>query len=434
MEFFGVVVDKSIFKRLKGNSLFKDSFWAVFGNGFGYGLLLLSGILIARFLGKDLYGEYGLVKTTMFTIAAFSTFGLGYTSTKFVANYLENNKEKVHYVIKVSLSITLISSSILALLLITFAVPISKYLNEPSLKLAFQILGFITIVRALLTTLNGVLAGFKKFKIIARCNVISGIIMLVISVPMSYYFKLGGALSSLAISQIFNLLLNFIELKKILIEYPEVKDDLLYKEMLMFSFPVALQELSYSLSGWLVSLFLVKYSSLGEMGLYTASAQWDAIILFIPGLLYNVVLSHLSSTADQYEKHRKIVNRMLSVNFLSTLFPFILVVIFSDFISSFYGSTFSEMSVVLEIIVFSTIFSACSKVLQSEMISQGYMWPLFFFRIIRDFSFLILSLFFLKFYEGNEGAKYLAISGVITSILYFILLFFYTKNKIRKNV
>ena len=60
--------------RLRNSQLFKDSFWAVFGNGLGNFLLLMAGILIARLLGKDVYGEYGMVKTTMFHMAAFSTF------------------------------------------------------------------------------------------------------------------------------------------------------------------------------------------------------------------------------------------------------------------------------------------------------------------------------------------------------------------------
>ena len=72
----------SLYQKIKTNKLAKDSFWSIFGNGLGNLLLLIAGIIIARFLGKDLYGEYGIVKTTMFYIAAFSTFGLGYTSTK----------------------------------------------------------------------------------------------------------------------------------------------------------------------------------------------------------------------------------------------------------------------------------------------------------------------------------------------------------------
>ena len=71
----------SILYRIKKSQLFKDSFWAISGNGISYGLLLLGGIFIARFLGKDLYGEYGVIKTTMFNIASIATFGLNFTST-----------------------------------------------------------------------------------------------------------------------------------------------------------------------------------------------------------------------------------------------------------------------------------------------------------------------------------------------------------------
>jgi O-antigen/teichoic acid export membrane protein len=48
---------KLIKEKILQSKLFKDSFWAVFGNGFGNALMLFSGIIIARLLGKDLYGE-----------------------------------------------------------------------------------------------------------------------------------------------------------------------------------------------------------------------------------------------------------------------------------------------------------------------------------------------------------------------------------------
>jgi len=86
---------KRIKEKCLNSKLFKDSFWAVFGNGLGNGLMLLAGIIIARFLGKDLYGEYGVVKTTMFYIASFATFGLGFTSTKYIAQFMN---EKCEYV------------------------------------------------------------------------------------------------------------------------------------------------------------------------------------------------------------------------------------------------------------------------------------------------------------------------------------------------
>ena len=92
-------------KKLQSSKLFKDSFWAVFGNGLGNCLLLIAGIVIARVLGKELYGEYGMVKTTMFHIGYFATLGLGFTSTKFIADAVQQAKGCLRSTIKVSLSV-----------------------------------------------------------------------------------------------------------------------------------------------------------------------------------------------------------------------------------------------------------------------------------------------------------------------------------------
>ena len=153
----------SLYQKIKTNKLAKDSFWSIFGNGLGNLLLLIAGIIIARFLGKDLYGEYGIVKTTMFYIAAFSTFGLGYTSTKFISEYKEKDTQQIRAIILASFRITLVSSVSMCILLFLFAQPLADFINAPQLATSFRFLGLILICRALSTTGTGLLAGLKKF-------------------------------------------------------------------------------------------------------------------------------------------------------------------------------------------------------------------------------------------------------------------------------
>ena len=74
-----------IISRLKQSRLFADSFWALVGSAAGKGLSLIAGIAVARFLGSELYGEYGTIKNTLLMIAIFSSMGLGYSATKFIA-------------------------------------------------------------------------------------------------------------------------------------------------------------------------------------------------------------------------------------------------------------------------------------------------------------------------------------------------------------
>ena len=95
-----------ILGRLSKSKIFRDSSWAVLGNGFGNGLLLLAGIIIARLLGRDLYGEYGLAKTTILCISGFATFGLGISSTKYVAKAMCEDPKHLRSIINSSLIIT----------------------------------------------------------------------------------------------------------------------------------------------------------------------------------------------------------------------------------------------------------------------------------------------------------------------------------------
>ncbi len=420
--------------KLKNSRFFKDSFWAVFGNGIGYGLMLLAGIVIARLLGKDLYGEYGFVKTTMFQFAAFSTLGLGYTSTKFVAEFKSKNTRQVRPIINASIRITSAVSGTIALLLILFAHPLARYLNQPDMSLALQVLGFIVVVRALNTTQFGILAGFGNFKVIAKINGISGITLFILCIPMTYFFSLKGSLFSLAASQIICVLLNHLAISRFNKQLPPSDGTKYVWKLTRFSLPVAMQELTYALAQWLGVFIITKSSSFGEVGLYTASTLWTSVIMIIPSFLSDVILSHLSSCTNDTEAQKRKIKQMLLVNLACTAVPFILIFCFSPIIVSFYGSSFNGLSAVLRVISLSTIFMCCSNVLGSELIAQGYTWTLFIFRGVRDILTVAVGYILISFHHGINAAQDYSWSIVLFAFLFFIVLAVYCKFKISKGL
>lgn len=412
----------TIIERIKNSSLAKDSFWAVFGNGLGNFLLLIGGIIIARLLGKDLYGEYGVVKTTMFYIAGFATFGLGYTSTKFVAEYLKTAKEHVLSIIKASIGITLITSTLLCCILILFSTNLAKYINEPSLANAFRYLGIIIVFKALSQTGNGILAGLKKFRSLGINNIISGFTLLVSGAIFTFLWGIHGSLLALLLSQAILFFLNYYKI------YKESRCFIhttisFYKKLLTFSLPVSIQELSFTISNWGVTLLIAKYANVGEVGLYSAAAQWNTIVLFIPLLLSNVVISYLSDDATNSSEHHSMFRKLLFVNFVCAIIPFLVVFSLSGFIASFYGNTFVGLSTIISIMVFSTVFSCMANVYQSNMISLGQNWSLFIIRVIRD-SFMILSLYVILLHNSENAAYNMALLSVFTSFLYLLMLVF----------
>ena len=414
-----------IIGSLKSSRLARDSFWAVFGNGLGYGLLLLAGIVIARFLGRDVYGEYGLVKTTMIYIAGFATLGLGISSTKYIANALHADRSHVRSLARDAVSITLVFSTMLAAGLAAVANPLAAFLGESGLVGAFRALAVIIVFKALNTTQNGVLAGFGDFREIARNSVASGALMLVACVPLTYFFGLTGAFISLAASQGCNALLNYLSIRKRTASLTDQQSGSHKRELIAFSFPIALQELNYTVCNWGGIMLLTKLSSVGQVGIYSATMQWNGIITFIPGLLSNVILSHLSGTAGDEKAHTHTLRTMLGVNFLTTAIPLAAIYLLAGWIATFYGATFAEMKGVMQVMTTATVFTACASVLYSELLSRGHNWLLLSVRIVQDIVILGTAWLLLRQGEGTNGmsgAMDYAVGYVTGSVAYFIIL------------
>src|SRR5690554_2454665 len=258
---------ENIKNKLIKNQLINDSFWSLLGNIIGKGLALVAGVFVARFLGKDIYGEYGIIKNTIMAISVLSTFGLGYTSTKYISDFKINKPDYLKVTVKYITRITLVFSSVMAVFLFFFSTYIAeRVLNAPSLNVALKLLSVLVIFNAITVTQIGVLAGFGKFKKLARINSIIGGVTFIVSVVLTYYFDLNGALSALLIVQILNCVLNYLEVKNSLLKSSnEVKKDKpLLKSIIIFSSPVAMQEILYSVAQWLGALLLIKHTTFGD--------------------------------------------------------------------------------------------------------------------------------------------------------------------------
>ncbi len=413
----------NIINRLRNSLLFKDSFWAVSGNGIGNFMMLLSGILIARFLGKDLYGEYGIVKSTMFLMALFATFGLGDTSTKYIAEYVRSDVTQIRNIIKASLRIVGIFSGGMCLFLMVGAGALSEFVKVPHMALAFRFLGIIIVFRALNTVGAGLLGGFKEYKRLGLNNVTAGIAMVVLAVPLTLLWDLKGALLSLLLSQVLLSIFNLSAVRKISQSYIKSSTRTFEREMISFSFPFALNEFVYTACTWLGSMLMIRYSSVGELGISSACSQWNSIILFMPGLLGNVILSYLSTTANNNERqHTLIIQRMLLVNLVCTIIPLIVVILFSDLITDFYGPTFVTMKRVLLVTIFGTIFSCLTRVFQSNLMSEGKKWRAFTIRSSYNFLQLVVTYIVLLVTKGEDAAYNIA--WVSFSIALFSLILY----------
>ena len=410
--------------RIQQSKLVSDSFWAIFGNVIGKGLSLLAAIIIARLLGKEIYGEYGIVSGTIGAILIFSNFGLNFTTTKYIAEYHKTKPDLLSQIIRYCQNLTLIFSGLATILLFISADYIATHLlNSPKLSFPLRLVAISILIGSVCRTQEGIIAGFGKFKVLAKINTVIGISTFIFGVTLTYFYKLNGALISFVIlKSLYYALLKYHIAKSMPNVQVHSNNKISLSEILKFSTPIALQEAFYSIITYATGLLLVQLSTYGEVGLSSAAAYWSAIILYIPGILRNVILSHLASNLDNNKARVRILRLILLFNFGVTLLLSLTIYFFSDYIASTYGNNFSGLKDVINISVFTTIFVSMSNVYAQAYMAESKNWLMLSFRIIRDASIFGIAYYLLSANNGKQGALLLANSALWANILFLFLM------------
>ena len=389
---------KKYYDRLKSSSLFKDSFWAIFGNVAGKGLSLIAGIVVARYLGKELFGQYGVIKNTLLFVGGFASFGLKYTATKYIGESISDPR-KQKLLSSILLNITIVFSAFVSVLIYVFSHELAHLFNADDLDVAFKLLAVCVFFNAVASTQFGVLAGYKHFKILSNNTIWTGVVIFVTSFLGVYYYGFIGALVSLIISQVFNAIINQISIRKIEsgIETLTGADrKKMTREIFAFSLPVASQEVLFTVVSQLYIYYVSRYAGFGEYGVITVVEQWKMLILFVSGTLRNVTLSHLSSVNTDLSKQKKILKVMVGVNVVLTGIPLIGVALLSGLVVSFYGETFTGMEVALLVGITGAIANGIASPFIQEFMSLGKNWLCLVLQTSRDVLGLLLVVIFLS--------------------------------------
>lgn len=419
---------KKITNSFNASQLLTDSAWSLIGNFLGKGFALIGGIWMARLLGKNSYGDFGLIKTTMLTLSTFSAFGFEYSATTFIARIKITNSKLISSINNFILKFTLIIGVLIAFFLILFSKTLAaNWLGDENSTFSIIILAISTIFSAIGTVQVGLLAANGVFKNLARVNIVNGIFNFIIVAILTYKYGYNGALISLLLTQIFNCFLNqfFIDTPYMISFRREFQiDSEVMKDMVKSSVPLALQESLYYVFAWVQSMLLIRLSSAGDLGMYNAIMQWNAIVLFIPGILRNVILTHLSNSNKSKSALDEILLKTVIGSLLSIVVPLIVVFLMADSIALSYGHTFIGMQHLLKIVVMSAIFTSISNVFAQAYTAIGRNWLMLKLRIVRDLLTIVLFLIF-RLFRNLAGAESLVYATLLMQIIFMILIIYW---------
>lgn len=363
--------------------LASGAFWSLTGGAASRVFTVVSSIIIARVIGREEFGEFGMVQSTMGMFGVLAGFGLGSTATKYVAEHIRFNPARAGRISNLTLMVSLLSGGVLTVVCF-FISPwlAAETLHRPGTTALLQAGALLLFCSTLNSVLLGILAGFEAFRGIARINIAQGIAAPAIAVPLVWYFGVEGAVASLTVNASLGILLCSVALRRVYENYAisPAYVRAIWSEWTVlwkFALPATLSGLVVAPVTWLTNLILVnREGGYGELGLFNAAMQWRAIIVFLPGILASVMLPVLSDTHGRTNKSEftMAVSLNLSGTWIVCLPLTIMVIVLGKPLAALFGSEFSASVPVMVLLMAASFLMIVSGTVGTALAGSGRMW------------------------------------------------------------
>lgn len=381
-----------------GHRLARGTFWSLAAGGVSRLLALVASIILARLLGKEGFGQLGILQSTLEMFGTFAAFGLGLTSTKYVAECRASDPDKAGRILGMTSMIAWVTGGACALFLMGFAPWLAAHtLAAPQLAPLLQISSLSLLFGAINGAQTGGLAGFEAFKSLAQINLVSGLLTVLFRVGGTMWMGLEGAVWGMVLAQMAGCLMNALMLRRmavrssVVVRYTHCLKDL--PVIWKFSLPAVLMSFLIMPTSWLCNALLVnRPGGYGEMAVLNAANQWYFALLFIPSLMGEAALPILFDRMN-HRDHRsahKIFFATLQLNAVVIL-PLLLLGLLSKPVMGLYGNDFAGGWLTLLIVLITAALQAVQMPAGYMLVASGRMWLAFLMALGWSLSYVVAT-------------------------------------------
>lgn len=365
-----------------GARLARGAFWSLTGALVSRGAMLVAFMLLARMLGKEGFGELGIIRSTVGMFGTLAGFGLGLTATKHVAEFRHSDPERAGRIVALSSLVALGTGCVMAVGLWAFAPWLAdKTLQAPHLCGLLRVGALLLFLNALNGAQTGALAGFEAFKTIARVNLLVGLVAFPILVGGASLAGLSGAVWGLTLTFAVNWVLNHFALRResrragVPVGLAGCTRE--WPVLWQFSLPAAIGPTMVAPVTWIARAMLVNQpGGYAELGLFEAADQWRMLVLYPSTLIAGSCLPVLAQLyADgQRGRFKKTLSAEFFVTAAMTSIFAALVALLAGPILACYGRGFAGHVSVVVVIMLATVLAQLVRVGGLVNQSAGTVW------------------------------------------------------------
>lgn len=388
--------------------LLGDSAWALFGNAAAKGLIFLSFVILARLLGKEIYGEFGIIRSTAGLFLSFSTMGVGITATKYISELLGSDPRRVGRVIGMTYLVSMTVALAFCLVFAASAPQVGRYLMQaPHLVRELRLGMVLLFFTSLTVTQDGIMQGFQDYRGNALAGVASGLLGIPLYAAGASLFGLSGALyAAITVTILYNIISGLLirgNLRRHGIEcsFWEARHEL---PILRDSgLPATLCGLVCTLAVWASQLLVVsRPGGMAEFGLYFAAVNIQTILVFLPLQFTAVILPKLGQSRGSGDRRAYV--RYARLNILvaaaASFLPALIVALFPREIMGIYGEEFAKERTILIFIGVNSVILSVSNTLTQLMLSGNKMWASLALAIVVNLIIVAATLLLMDRFSG----------------------------------
>ena len=365
-----------------GRRLVRGTFWATVGALCSKAIAVVSAVIVARLLGKAGFGELGVVQSTILLFQSFAGLALGITVTKCVAQFRVQEPARAGRIVALSSSVAFIMGLVFAVVMFFSAGFLAEVtLAAPQLTLTLQISAITLLLGSINGAQIGTLSGLEAFQTLGKATAWSGLFTFLCLVIGVWGYGLTGGVIGLCVGMLASIIqANFAvrgELRRagITVSFRECPRE--WRVLYRFSLPAMFTGIMVMPVNWTCNAILVNHpGGIEEMGLYNAANQWFTVIIFLPGMVGQVILPILAERISNNDARRirKLMLICMAMNVAMCVPLAALLCLASGPIMGLYGAGFAQGWLALVLVVVTGCLIAIQMPVSALIVACDRMW------------------------------------------------------------